>query len=283
MGKFAFDPDLASDAASSLVANGFSSDFSKPSDDSGGGGADAFLTAVLAISGLLYIYQPPDSVGSLSSGDDSMVDRQETGTTGTVGTSAADASIVNSGFSTDSLSRALVRDAGAAANGTNPAPAFGVSVGLSGPTEGTWVLVLQGDVDFAGTRNVLTFDNSAPSTDANRRVLLSTSGANITAQYRASTPASTMTTADFKASGAVLIITRDATSSELGCCLVAAGGTVSVTTATVGTLNWDGGVIMVGNAGITPASFAEFGVAAAVVYDNVLSTADLQTIVDAVA
>lgn len=148
MGKFAFDPDLASEAVSSLVASGFSSDFSKPSDDSGGGGAtDGFLSAAQTL-GATRLWSPVNlSNGDVNPSANTMEDLLNTGTYATAGTSTSrfgsgnDVEIASSGLTANSLSKVLFVKAGA--SGADGSPATHVANNLQPTaTTGTWFFVM---------------------------------------------------------------------------------------------------------------------------------------------
>ncbi len=247
----------------------------------GGGSVDAFVAACQALSGLLHIYQPVDAIGAISPSDDTAEDIEGSGATGTAGSTMASGSIVASSFSTPSLSRALVRDTGASPDGNPPPPSDALAVGLDGPTEGTWVFVIEGDLSPTAVHTLASFDQSSP-TDIDRRVNLYTSGATIYAQWPRGVNNDSAPTADIVANGGLVAVTRDSATNELKACIVAVGGTPTLGSNTRGTLDWDGAVLMVANSTAGAGVFKQYGICAAVAYSTVLSDADLQTLLDAV-
>ena len=146
MGKFAFDPDLASEAISSVAANGFSSDFSKPSDDSGAA-TDGFLSEAQKL-GATRLWSPANlSIGDVNASANTMEDLLNTGTYATAGTSTSrfgsgnDVEIASSGLTANSLSKVLFVKAGAA--GTAGTTANHVANNLQPTsTTGTWFFVM---------------------------------------------------------------------------------------------------------------------------------------------
>ena len=147
MGKFAFDPDLASEAASSVAVNGFSSDFSKPSDDSGGGATDGFLSAAQTL-GATRLWSPVNlSNGDVNASANTMEDLLNTGTYATAGSSTSrfgagnDVEIKASGLTANSLSKVLFVKAGA--GGSSNETTNHVANNLQPTaTTGTWFFVM---------------------------------------------------------------------------------------------------------------------------------------------